>query len=52
MFPVQARMSGQLDGLNTLLKNCGWQAVQEEDGTQSDQYLLMAELEVSGRYDE
>lgn len=32
IMPVPARISGRVDGLNTLLRSCGWEAVSHDDG--------------------
>ena len=42
ILPVPARISGQVEGLNELLKSCGWIALPEGDASLPHQYSLMA----------
>ena len=41
IFPVPARISGQVEALNALLKSCGWIAVPEGDACLPHQFTLM-----------
>lgn len=41
-LPVPARISGQVEALNELLKSCGWIAVPEGDASLPHQFTLMA----------
>ena len=41
ILPVPARISGQVEALNELLKSCGWVAVPEGDESLSHQFTLM-----------
>lgn len=42
LLPVPARISGQVEALNELLKSCGWIATPEGDASLFHQYSLMA----------
>lgn len=42
VLPVPARISGQFEALNELLKSCGWIAVPEGDASLPQQFTLMA----------
>ncbi|MCS5452289.1 DUF2913 family protein [Enterobacter huaxiensis] len=42
VLPVPARISGQFEALNELLKSCGWTAVPEGDASLPQQFTLMA----------
>lgn len=42
ILPVPARISGQIEALNELLKSCGWIALPEGDTSLPHQYSLMA----------
>lgn len=42
ILPVPARISGQVEALNELLKSCGWVAVPEGDASLPQQFTLMA----------
>jgi len=33
-MPVKARIGGRAEGLNALLKTCGWEAVSNDDNWQ------------------
>lgn len=47
ILPVPARISGQVEALNELLKSCGWIALPEGDASLTHQYSLMAGQSVS-----
>lgn len=49
VMPVPARIGGRTDGLNALLKTCGWEAEPESDASLPHQYLLMAGQGVPGK---
>lgn len=51
ILPVPARISGQVEALNGLLKICGWIALSDGDVSLPNQYLLMAGQEVPGKGD-
>jgi hypothetical protein len=51
LLPVPARISGQVEALNELLKSCGWVALLEGDASLPYQYSLMAGQEVPGKGD-
>jgi hypothetical protein len=51
ILPVPARISGQVEALNGLLKSCGWIALSDGDVSLPNQYLLMAGQEVPGKGD-
>lgn len=42
ILPVPARISGQVEALDELLKSCGWIALPEGDASLSHQFTLMA----------
>ncbi|EBO8100958.1 DUF2913 family protein [Salmonella enterica] len=42
ILPVPARISGQVEALDELLKRCGWIALPEGDASLSHQFMLMA----------
>ncbi|MDO6168640.1 DUF2913 family protein [Enterobacter hormaechei] len=42
ILPVPARISGQVEALNELLKSCGWIALPEGDACLPHQFTLMA----------
>ncbi|HBI6868973.1 TPA: DUF2913 family protein [Enterobacter cancerogenus] len=48
ILPVPARISGQVEALNELLKSCGWIALPEGDVSLSHQYSLIAGEGVPG----
>ncbi|KKJ19101.1 hypothetical protein T637_24425, partial [Enterobacter hormaechei subsp. hoffmannii] len=49
ILPVPARISGQVEALNELLKSCGWIAVPEGDASLPHQFTLMARQGVPGK---
>lgn len=49
MIPVPARIGGHAEGLNALLKSCGWQAEPESGASLSHQYSLIARQGVPGK---
>ncbi|UNC52661.1 DUF2913 family protein [Enterobacter huaxiensis] len=49
ILPVPARISGQIEALNELLKSFGWIALSEVDGSLPHQYTLMARQEAHGK---
>lgn len=51
ILPVPARISGQVEALNGLLKSCGWTAVPEGDASLPHQFTLMARLGAPGKND-
>jgi len=46
LLPVPARISGQVEALNELLKSCGWVALLEGDASLLHQFMLMARQDV------
>lgn len=42
ILPVPARISGQVEALNELLKSCGWIALHDGDASLPHQFTLMA----------
>ncbi|HDW2776943.1 DUF2913 family protein [Enterobacter cloacae] len=49
-LPVPARISGQVEALNELLKSCGWIAVPEGGASLPHQFTLMARQGEPGKY--
>lgn len=47
LLPVPARISGQIEALNELLKSCGWLALTAEDTYLSHQFMLMSRQDVN-----
>lgn len=47
VLPIPARISGQVEALNELLKSCGWTAVPEVNASLPHQFTLIAKQRVS-----
>ncbi|HBT4579320.1 TPA: hypothetical protein MB314_005205 [Klebsiella pneumoniae] len=50
-LPVPARISGQIEVLNELLKSYGWIALPEGDASLPHQFMLMARQGEAGEGD-